>query len=64
MGGEKLVRFSKGKCRALQQGRNNPKCQHKSRANLLESSSVEKDLGVFMNDKMTVSQQSPCDLEG
>ena len=51
------LKFSKGKCRALQLGRNNPTHQHRLGADLLENSSVEKDLGVLV-DKMTMSKFS------
>ena len=37
-----LMKFSKGKCRVLHLGRNNPRL----RADLLQSSSVERDLGL------------------
>jgi len=41
-----LMRFNKGKCRVLHMGRNK-----------LESSSVERDLGVLVDDRSTMSQQ-------
>ncbi|KAJ7408868.1 rna-directed dna polymerase from mobile element jockey-like [Pitangus sulphuratus] len=46
------LRFNKGKCRVLHLGRN--KARHQ--ANLLESSSVEKDLGVLADNKLPRSQ--------
>ncbi|PKU41724.1 pol- hypothetical protein [Limosa lapponica baueri] len=52
-----LVKFSKGKCRVLHRGRNNPMHQYRLGADLLESSSVEKDLGVLVGNRMTISQQ-------
>lgn len=41
------VRLNKGNV-----GRNNPKNQHRSGADQLESRSVGKDLGVFMDGKL------------
>jgi len=52
-----LMMFHKGKCKVLHLEMNDPMDQYRLRADMLQSSSVERDLGVLVDNKLTMSQQ-------
>ena len=51
------MRLNEGKCRALHLGMTNCLHQHRQGADLLEGSSVGKDLGVLVDNRLAMSQQ-------
>jgi len=52
-----LMQFNREKCKVLHLGRNNPMHQSMPGDNWLQSSFVEKLLGVLVDTKLNMSQQ-------
>ncbi|KAK4832489.1 hypothetical protein QYF61_023536 [Mycteria americana] len=56
-GDRNLMKFNNRKCKVLHFGGNNPRCQHMLGITQLKSIFAEKDLGVWVDTKLNVSQQ-------
>ena len=54
--GKNLMKCNKGKCRVCHLGRNNSRFQYKVGNDLSESSVGERDLGVLVDSRMSMSQ--------
>ena len=52
------MKFSKDKCKVLYLGKHNPGVQHRLGSAGLGSCSVERDLGVLVDNKLNMSEQN------
>ena len=58
-----LMRFNTAKCKVLQLGRRNPRHIYRLEGAVLESSPVEKDLGVLVDEKLNEPAVCSCSSE-
>ncbi|PKU29714.1 rna-directed dna polymerase from mobile element jockey-like [Limosa lapponica baueri] len=52
-----LIKFNKDKCKVLHLGKHNPGVQHRLGSTWPGGSSVERDLGVLLDNKLSMSKQ-------
>ncbi|KAK4826263.1 hypothetical protein QYF61_006710 [Mycteria americana] len=52
-----LMKFNKDKCKVLHLGKHNPGVPHRLGSTRLGSSSIERDLGVLVDNKLNMSKQ-------